>query len=161
MMLVIPLVLGGVACSSANDEPMGPDAIGEGSETQPTATGGDESQPPAEEDAPPLEDVDAVSNAAAGIVSDPEVNWDRAVGNMSIRFESSGQVKQDQQITNELLQVAARAEFAPQTVSIVGDTSDGVWNYTFNWSEVIYVGRGSVSDSEVWEESVRNTDEIH
>lgn len=159
--LVLPLVFAGAACSSTDNEPMGPDAVGEGDQTQPTTADGNESEPPAEEDASQLEDADAVSDAAADIVNDPEVNWDRAVGNMRIRFQSSGQEKQDRKITNELLQVAARAEFAPQTVSIVGDTSDGVWNYTFNWSEVIHVGHGSVADSEVWEESAHETDEVH
>lgn len=159
-MLVLPLVFAGVACSPSDDEPMGPDAVGEGSQSRPTSAD-ENSQPPAEEGASQLEDVDAVSDAAANVVSNPEVNWDRTVGNMSIRFESSGQEKQDRKITNELLQVAARAEFAPQTVSIVGDTSGGVWSYTFNWSEVIHVGHGNVADSEVWNESAHETDDIH
>lgn len=160
-MLVLPLVFSGVACSSGDDEPMGPDAVGEGNQSQPSAAEGDESEPPATEDAAQLEDVDSVIDAAADIVSDPEVNWDRVVGNMSIRFQSSGEESQDRKITNELLQVAARAEFAPQTVSIVGDTSEGVWSYAFNWSDVIHIGHGSVADSEVWEESTHETDEVH
>lgn len=160
-MLVLPLVFAGTACSSADDEPMGPDAVGEGHQGQPSTEEDNESEPPTEEDASQLEDVDSVREAAADIVTDPKVNWDRALGNMSIRFQSSGEERQDRKITNELLQVAARAEFAPQTVSIVGDTSDSVWNYTFNWSEVVHIGHGSVADSEVWEESTHETDEVH
>ena len=106
---------------------MGPDAVGEGHQGQPSTEEDNESEPPTEEDASQLEDVDSVREAAADIVTDPKANWDRALGNMSIRFQSSGEERQDRKITNELLQVAARAEFAPQTVSIVGDTSDSVW----------------------------------
>src|SRR5699024_12502817 len=123
-------------CSSGNDEPMVPEACGEGKQSQTSTAEGDESEPPATEDAAQLEDVDSVIDAAADIVSDPEVNWDRGVGNMSIRFQSSGEESQDRKITHELLRVAARAAFAPQTVSIVGAASEGVWRCAVNWSDV-------------------------